>query len=679
VKETNTCSISDLLSVLALWNLAVAQPLLDTFSRGAEFFVFNYVTSFELILLVLLLCLVLPLIITLPVIALKKRTPAIFQTAFVMLISILISLMVLPGLFKHYQFVPALITTVTFLFSVLIATGYLRFPNLRYFFVFLTPAILVIPILFLSNPQIRKILSWKEPVLPHVNAQTTTPIVFIVFDEFPLTSLLNAEGFIDEKMYPNFAGLARSSDWYRNATTVSSQTGTAIPAIVTGSMPKPGNLPTARDYPRNLFSLFNESHELNAMGNTATLSPKQHVQSQSTINRWRSLLSDIWIVYLQIVLPHEWALSLPAATGAWGNFAGASSLSDELGSPKEEFESFLNSIHSTQRPTLYFLHSDLPHSPWRYLPDGRRYSTWGLDGMFVKHENWPAQKSAATCAYQRHILQVAFVDALIGKLISKLISCGLYEKSLVVITADHGASFLAGDARRAITRTNYVDIIHIPLFIKKPFQKEGRLLDWNVESIDILPTIAETLQVRIPWKVEGLAVSNSEPKSRLRKTVWNMHRKTQLEFDASNKDLKRTVLSRIQRLGEGLPFVLPLDETLQVWMNASTREFKNDLSGKKVSVSDQDSFKNYDSSSQNIPLFVYGRIHFPDKKTEHLILGIAINGKICALTETFTISRSQEAFGSLIPEASLSKGQNQVQILTIPQQGDLPLAIPFEN
>ncbi|MCI0616757.1 hypothetical protein L0244_27575, partial [bacterium] len=77
MKETNTSSIFDLLSVLALWNLAVAQPLLDTFSSGAEFFVFNYVTSFELILLVLLLCIVFPLIITLPILALKKRTPAI--------------------------------------------------------------------------------------------------------------------------------------------------------------------------------------------------------------------------------------------------------------------------------------------------------------------------------------------------------------------------------------------------------------------------------------------------------------------------------------------------------------------------------------------------------------------------------------------------------------------------
>ena len=159
-----------------------------------------------------------------------------------------------------------------------------------------------------------------------------------------------------------------------------------------------------------------------------------------------------------------------------------------------------------------------------------------------------------------------------------------------------------------------------------------------------------------------------------------MHRKVQLEFDASSsKEMKDAVVSRIQRLGEGLPFVLPLDKKLQHWMNASTRDFKNDPSEKKVSINDQDSFKNYDPSSQDIPLLVYGRIQFPVQKTEHLILGIAINGKICAITETFNISPSQEAFGSLIPETSLSKGQNQLQILTIPEQGDVAFAIPFEN
>lgn len=679
MKEADSSSTSDLLSILALWNLAVAQPLLDTFSRGAEFFVFNYVTPSELVLIVLLLCIILPLIIALPVLALKKRTPAIFKTLFVILIAILILLLALPGLLKHYTFAPMVITIITFLFSILIAIGYFRLPGLRLFFVFLTPAILVIPIVFLSHSQIRKILFWKEPVLPHVNTRTTTPVIFVVFDEFPLTSLLTDQGIIDEKMYPNFAHLAQTTDWYRNATTVSSQTGTAIPAIVTGSMPKLGSLPIARDYPRNLFTLLAETHELNAMGPTAALSPKQHIESQSTATRWRSLLSDIWIVYLNIILPPEWTTTLPAATGAWGNFAGGGSSSvAESTNPKQEFESFLNSIRPTQKPVLYFLHINLPHSPWHYLPDGKSFSSWGLDGMFVRHENWPTEPAAATCAYQRHILQVGFVDTLIGNLISKLIDTKLYDKSLIVITADHGSSFRPGDMRRGITPTNYVDIIHVPLFIKKPFQKEGRLLDWNVESIDILPTVAEILNVQIPWKVDGFGVSTSEPKSRLRKTVWNMHRKTRMEFDPSVKELNDAAALRIQRLGEGFPFMLPIDEDTQRWINTSTQGLQNEQSGKKVTITDANAFSNYDPSSSNIPLFVYGEVFF-DRKSEHLKLGIGINSKICAVTETFPVITSREAFGSLIPKSCLSTGTNQVQVLIIPKKGDNLLLIPFAN
>jgi len=679
VKETNTSFAADLLTLLALWNLAVAQPLLDTFSRGAEFFVFNYVRSAELVLIVLLLCILIPLIIALPLLALKKKATAIFKIAFVILIAVLISLLVLPGLFQHYQFLPVVITVVTFLSSILIGAGYFRLPNLRYFFVFLSPAILVIPIVFLSHSQIRKILLWKEPVVPHVNTRTTTPIIFVIFDEFPLTSLLNAQGFIDEEMYPNFAKLAQTSDWYRNATTVSTQTSTAVPAIVTGSTPKPGSLPIARDYPRNLFTLFAETHELNAMGPTAALSPKQHGESQSTTMRWRSLLSDIWIIYLNIILPPEWTTTLPAATGAWGNFAGAGSSSTaETTNTKQEFESFLNSIRSTQRPALYFLHINTPHSPWHYLPDGKSFSSWGLDGMFVRHENWPVERFAATCAYQRHILQVGFVDTLIGNLTSKLIASGLYDKSLIVITADHGSSFRPGDMRRGITRTNYVDIIHVPLFIKKPFQKEGRLLDWNVETIDILPTVAEILHVQIPWKVDGIAVSNSEPKSRLHKTVLNMHRKTRMEFDASSTELNDAAAIRIQRLGEGFPFTLPIDEDSQRWMNTSTRGLQNEQSGKKVAITDLNSFGNYDPSSSNIPLFVNGEILF-DQKSQHLKLGIAINGKICAITETFPANISREAFGSLIPETCLSSGKNQVEVLLIPENDHQPTIIPAEK
>lgn len=682
MKRTNTSSAHDLLTVLACWNLAVAQPLLDTFSRGAEFFVFNYVTAFELISLVLLLCVILPLIITLPILIIKKRTPRISKAAFVLLLSVLLSLLVLPGLYRHYQFVPAVIATGTFLFCILIAIGYFRFPILRTFFVFLSPAILVIPAVFLSHSQIRKFLQWNEPVLPHVDTRSKTPIVFLIFDEFPLISLLNRDGFIDEKMYPNFARFSRASDWYRNATTVSTQTPTAVPAILTGSMPDPARLPTARDYPRNFFTLFVESHELNARGPTATFSPIQHApdaQSNTPIDRWRSLFSDMWIVYLHIILPQDWTIKLPAATGGWGNFAGQTSASDEPMRPREEFESFLNSIRPTVKPAIYFLHINLPHSPWQYLPSGKRYSSWGLDGMFVRHENWPAEKSASTCAYQRHILQVAFTDSMLGKLVSKLTASGLYDESMIVITSDHGASFRPGDARRGITSTNYVDIIHVPLFIKKPFQKQGRILDWNVETIDILPTIAEILNIKIPWKMDGTSILYSEPKGRSRKTVLNMHRKTRMNFDVSSKEMLDAVLLRIQRLGEGLPFMLPTTDSSQQWIEAEIGQFKSDLTGKKVTITNLNDFQSVDLSSNEIPLLVSGNVDFQRQNPEHLRLGIAVNGRIRAITETFPLTRSQEAFGSLIPEASLSAGKNQIQVLIIPQQGSDALIIPSKE
>ena len=47
------------------------------------------------------------------------------------------------------------------------------------------------------------------------------------------------------------------------------------------------------------------------------------------------------------------------------------------------------------------------------------------------------------------------------------------------------------------------DIAWVPLFIKAPNQQTGGPDDRPAESIDVVPTVAEHLGVRIPWKVDG--------------------------------------------------------------------------------------------------------------------------------------------------------------------------------
>ena len=43
----------------------------------------------------------------------------------------------------------------------------------------------------------------------------------------------------------------------------------------------------------------------------------------------------------------------------------------------------------------------------------------------------------------------------------------------------------------------------MPLFVKEPGQTEGDVSDANVLTIDVLPTIADVLDIEIPFEVDG--------------------------------------------------------------------------------------------------------------------------------------------------------------------------------
>jgi hypothetical protein len=93
--------------------------------------------------------------------------------------------------------------------------------------------------------------------------------------------------------------------------------------------------------------------------------------------------------------------------------------------------------------------------------------------------------------------------------IAKLKSIGAWDDSLVVVTADHGAAFTGGQPFRGVTAVNYPQIVWTPLFVKTPGQPAGAIDDRFARSIDILPTVADVLGVRLPWKVDGRSLRGS--------------------------------------------------------------------------------------------------------------------------------------------------------------------------
>jgi hypothetical protein len=70
--------------------------------------------------------------------------------------------------------------------------------------------------------------------------------------------------------------------------------------------------------------------------------------------------------------------------------------------------------------------------------------------------------------------------------------------------ADHGTSVLPPDFGRDTVNDRTVEEIHrVPLFIKEPGQQDGAVVDDPAQAIDMLPTLADILDVELDWEFDG--------------------------------------------------------------------------------------------------------------------------------------------------------------------------------
>jgi hypothetical protein len=499
----------------ALWAFAFVQPLFDVLGRQAQFFVARGNTAADIVVFALVFTLLPPALLAAVVWVAGRIRPALEESLQAVLVGLLVAAIVLPPL-GHVLGGSGLAVAVALLIGAGASALYVRVAVARTFLSVLSPAPLLFLLLFLVVSPV------SELVLPRSNAEaiagartSKTPVVMVVFDELPATSLMDARDRVDSRRYPAFASLARESTWYREATTVAGRTTEAVPALLTGRRPREGDLPTADDHPVSLFTLLSRSHRFEVVEPITDVCPRDLCAESrpSMARRMRSLASDLRVVAAHLLLPRDLRGGLPPIDRDWHGFAGEGepgstpsaqrrkALINEVfrrlgeDDPPARFAETLRAVDRRGgRPPLLFLHTSLPHVPWRYLPDGREYSApvAGLNEGAWTGPQWQVDQS-----FQRHLLQTQYADRLLGRLLDRLRATGLYERALVVVTADHGVSFRAGDRRRTPTPTNLHDVANMPLFIKTPGQRKGRVVDGVVRTIDVLPTIARVLGVRL--------------------------------------------------------------------------------------------------------------------------------------------------------------------------------------
>ena len=525
--------------LLVLSAFTTAQPIYDLLTRHPEFLPAHQSERVDILLLTLMLSLLLPGAAGLAVRSLARIHPQLGVGAYLGLLGLLTGGLVLQGL-KKLPAPDAASVGLSLLAGAGFVFAYRRLSVIRTYLSYLIPAAALFPLLFLLDSDIRKLILPEPDSQVESGTGAKAPVVMVIFDEFPLISLLNGRREIDSNLFPHLAELAEHSYWFRNATTNNESTLLSIPVILSGTLPRqrPYPLPVFREYPRNLFSLLSGSHDLRIQENVTGLNPRR--TPAPFVPRFRLLVEDLSVAYLHLLLPSSWAARwLPPVTQTWNQFLSPGGPGPDRRTWKDfrvdwsgradRFRNFVESIRGGGPPALYFLHSMLPHASWKYLPSGKLYTLSerpGVAGVVGPNNHgldvnqWLDDPWLVTQSYQRHLLQVMFLDRLVGDLVQRLREQNLYDSTLLVLTADHGASFRSGDSRRLVTATNYMDIISVPLLIKAPGQREGVLSDRNVESMDILPTLVEMLGIETDWPLEGQSALTAMAPERPEKIVY---------------------------------------------------------------------------------------------------------------------------------------------------------------
>ncbi|MDB4958664.1 MAG: sulfatase [Myxococcales bacterium] len=100
---------------------------------------------------------------------------------------------------------------------------------------------------------------------------------------------------------------------------------------------------------------------------------------------------------------------------------------------------------------------------------------------------------------------VSYQDELLGQLVEKLKNWGVYDQTMIIITADHGDEQWE-DGRVGHGGSQRETLVHVPLLIHyPPLFPTGRVTE-GAEGIDIVPTLADALGVATDSEWQGASL-----------------------------------------------------------------------------------------------------------------------------------------------------------------------------
>lgn len=719
---------------VALTTVAIAQPLLQLYGDNLAMFTTANWQGF-LVLWFMLVVLVAPpvllLVIEVVVVAVAPRRQGVVHPVLVSVAMWAVLLLFTRSISFGAWPIAAIVT-----FSAAGGLGFLyaRRGVVGQWIRWMSPLAIATGVLFAISakdlvwvPQVQAadIVQSDGAVAENQTKPSDVSVVWFMFDETPLVSMVNSRGEINSERFPGFAKLASVSTWYRNTLGTSQDTIEAVPAMLSSQWPVHGATPTAANYPKNAFTMVAKSmamdvHEVvtrlcptevckysTVSGDSNTDTTSTTVTSQETSDAqprtsFGKFLNDALVVLGHKLLPAGLRDRLPTLENGWGGFgddianteddlvsssseSSASSSEDatittvlnqkspltgkgQLGKPADYVpivQTVMERSVQSTIATFHFVHALLPHKPWQLTPDLRQYP-WR--GPYSPKRN-PKRLDQSRDEYQAYLYQLQAVDTMVGSYIDQLRASANWDRTMVIVTSDHGQTFEPGLYKRREVDTSVAgsveDIYRVPLFIKYPDQVSPEVSDCAAMSIDILPTIAAAKGLDTGWKMVGSDLKKGCP-VRSSRTVIFPGGKTSITSGVE------TLVQRADRYGKFVSNNTGQSETIAVGPYAGLLGRRVTASSgtsvvKSWSAREKDKFAKVSGSQlASVPLEVSGTITLAESLPRGTWVVILVDNIVAGFVGESENARSGTMkFRTLLDFARLTPGRHSLSMVLV--------------
>jgi arylsulfatase A-like enzyme/Flp pilus assembly protein TadD len=141
---------------------------------------------------------------------------------------------------------------------------------------------------------------------------------------------------------------------------------------------------------------------------------------------------------------------------------------------------------------------------WLDSVESRRFFAWVH--LYDPHSPYdPPEPFASRYPSQPYLGEIAYADQVVGRLVGWLRQKALIDKTLVVVTADHGES-LGDHGESTHAYFVYDATTHVPLVVRTPWGLRGRRAA-QVSSVDIMPTVLDLLNLPPQPGIDGRSLA----------------------------------------------------------------------------------------------------------------------------------------------------------------------------